>query len=299
VDGVSPEDYYKAEVDMGIIDPYQSTSPVPIGTEFAQNKFQTTEEENAIIKAGTSLFDNKLWVTSFAIIFTISQIVLLLRPNIGLYFNIGVLLFLFLSAYHSYNQRKLAISLAILPTSTLVTHFLTQPTKFGGMLEFYSIVLLLAVACGAIFHGHEPVLGKPFKWHYSYLLPLMALIGAGLGALGYFVMKSQYQFSGDPRKTLIVSAVVFAIAEELLFRGLIQKLSTKLLNPVISISLVTLIYVLISMSRYSFLPAFYAGIVCVALCLVYAKSQNILLTMTLNAASKISYLLVFALMGIH
>lgn len=218
------------------------------------------------------------------------QLSLLWKPKLGVYVTELSLLGLFSIALRVEQVRKLAIVAAILPVALLVSLSLPGLDTFSRTNAYYSIVLALMILCSFTFRLDEPlgiqVLGKKLL----VLLPLMVVIGEVMGSLGFSMLRHTYTFSGTPLPLVAGAIITFAVAEEFLFRGLIQTQASKIFHPSVAVALTILAYGAVFIGHGSVLPALFAVIAGTILSLTYYFRQNLILTITTNAVMKLGYL---------
>jgi membrane protease YdiL (CAAX protease family) len=243
----------------------------------------------------------KAWMAAYvAAAIVIPQVTLLWRPLVGTYATVFALVALLILALRSEQARRLAIAAAILPVTLLVSLSLPQSDAFTQAGEFYSTVLLLVIMCNYTFSFHEPLDFSALGKQYWLLLPLMVVVGEVLGALGYGALRNTpYIFHGVPTYLVAVGAVIFAVAEELLFRGHIQQQAGKVLHPVVAAALTVVVYATVYMAHGSALPFIFALLSGTVLSTVYYFKQNLLLTTTANAVMKLTYLGLLATFVLH
>lgn len=218
------------------------------------------------------------------------QVGLLWRPLLGVYATAASLVLLLALALQVEKLRKLALSAAIVPTAMLVLLTLPQQDAFARSAEFYDVILLLALVYGRMFAMGKSRSMLSLKKKYLILLPLMVVIGQVLGAAGFGMLRGQYPYQGTPLALVASTAVIFAIAEELLFRGLIQEYARKVVHPVTAAVITSLAYAVMFAVHGSIMPFGYAVLAGVVLCGIYYFKQNLLLTMTANIAMKLSFI---------
>jgi membrane protease YdiL (CAAX protease family) len=126
---------------------------------------------------------------------------------------------------------------------------------------------------------------------YLFALPLMVVFGQLLGLVGFGLLRHQYDFRDSTLPLVALGSVVFAIAEESLFRGLIQQRAMLLFNPKLATALSAALYAgLMFGHRGGLLSPVFGALLGTSLAIVYYKKQNLLLTITINAATKLTYI---------
>jgi membrane protease YdiL (CAAX protease family) len=230
------------------------------------------------------------WLAPYVLLaVAVPQVALLWRPVLGVYATAASLLLLLALSHWSEKARKLAISAAILPTTMLVGISLPQQDAFARSAVFYDAILLLALVYGYVFTMNEPRSATSLGKKYIILLPLMVVIGQALGALGFGMLRGQFPYHGTSLSLVASTAVVFAIAEELLFRGLIQQQAMKVVHPIMAATIAALSYAAVFAAHGSYLPVVFALISGAILSTVYYFKQNLILTTTTNIAMKLVF----------
>lgn len=258
---------------------------------------QVAQQQPNSLRAFISSNGIALWVF---IAIAVPQLTLLWRPIVGAYVTVLSLAALLGLGLRVASARRLAIAAAILPVTMLVALSLPQPDAFTQAGVFYSTILLLVIMCNFSFNFHEPVDFSVLRKRHWMLLPLMVVLGEALGALGYGVLyHTSYVFHGLPTALVAVGALIFAVAEEFLFRGLVQEQAAKVVHPITAAVLATLAYTVIYVPHGSVLPVVFAVLSGAVLSGVYYFKQNLVLTTTLNAVMKLSYLGLLATFVLH
>lgn len=241
-----------------------------------------------------------VWVALYVLAaLAASQSVLLMKPLLGVYVTAVVLVALLALSLKSEPARKLAIASAVLPTTMLVAISLPQTDAFARSAVFYDSLLLFALLYGYTFTISEPRSALSLGKKYIVFVPLMIVSGQALGALGFGMLRHTYPYHGISLYLVASTAVVFAIAEELLFRGLIQQQAAKVMHPVVAAIVATLAYAIVFISHGSFLPALFALVSGAVLSGVYYFKPNLILTTTLNAVMKVTYIGLLATFVLH
>ena len=219
------------------------------------------------------------------------QITLLWRPMVGTYVTVASLAALIILAAKSPKARTVAISAAILPLVTMVNLCLPQTGTFAQMVVFYDSLLLLALVYRFMFTLDEPVENTQLTARgYAFALPLMIVIGQVLGVIGYFMLRNHYDYKAISLPLVAAASVVFAFAEETFFRGLLQQRAARVLHPAVATLLSIVAYSLTSVGTSTILPAVMALLSGSVLSLTYYKKQNLILTTTINATTKLVFI---------
>lgn len=238
-----------------------------------------------------SKYKNTLLGTCVALAVIGPQFALLWRPLFGVYSEAVALLLLFGIALWREQVRELALAAAVLPVAMMVNLSSPESDKLYQLGIFYNIIALFALTYGYLFvHDELPVRNAFAIKIWAVELPLMVVVGEVLGVLGYGMLRRHFQFNATQLPVVAVLAVALAAAEELYFRGLIQKHAAKALHPLLALLLTVVIYAAMSLGHGSLLPAGFACISGGVLSTIYYAKQNLILTTTANAVMKLTYL---------
>jgi membrane protease YdiL (CAAX protease family) len=211
-----------------------------------------------------------------------TQVTLAVTTIGGIYVNAAAFLILIGLALWKERARALAISAAILPVANMISLALPQSTEFAQTVVFYDSILVLALIYRFMFVLDQPLKEtKLGKLGYLTVLPLMAIIGQVLGVIGYLMLRHHYPFDHTS---------LFALAEEIYFRGLIQQRGSVLFNPVLAAILSLILFVFSTIGHVLILVPIFALILGIALVTTYFKKQNLILTFTINAVTKLAYI---------
>jgi membrane protease YdiL (CAAX protease family) len=114
--------------------------------------------------------------------------------------------------------------------------------------------------------------------------------GQLLGVFGYAMLRHQYLYGHTSLSLVAATCVVFAIAEEVLLRGLIQQRASKVIHPAMAATLSALLSGCLAIGhRGSWMSPFVSLIAGIVIAFTYYKKQNLLLTMTINISMKLTY----------
>ncbi len=125
---------------------------------------------------------------------------------------------------------------------------------------------------------------------YGLALPLMIVAGQAVGGLNYLFLQHHYIFTGYSLPLIACAAVVMAFAEEMLLRGLIQQQAAKVFHPLVAAFGTAILYVLLALDHGTMLSLVPAMLLGVVLSFTYYKKQNLILTTTINATAKLTYI---------
>jgi membrane protease YdiL (CAAX protease family) len=163
---------------------------------------------------------------------------------------------------------KLMIVMLILPIMRIAELFVNFDYLWRSLVVYYVLLFLVLVY------------SKKFKLNLGYtkegliFLPLVIIFGIVLGLLGNGIIAQKY--AGF---ILLLPIVVFS--EELLFRGMIQNLAKEGYGNHVSIILPPILYAIFSIN-YALPVVFLLFIASLAASIIYNRTKNIFLTMTLN-----------------
>jgi membrane protease YdiL (CAAX protease family) len=220
-----------------------------------------------------------------------AQTTLIWAPRVGIYLNALALVGLSAVAILQPTARKVAISMAILPVATMITASFMLHTIIGQITVFEVALLLLAILYRYVFTLEQPLSNSKLTIKgYCLILPLMLITGQLIGVIGYGLLRHHYPFAGYSLPLVALVAVVFAFAEEMLLRGLIQQQGSQLFHPAIAALTSTILYVFLSLDHATMLTLPAALVMGAVLSFVYYQKQNLILTTTINAAAKLTYI---------
>jgi membrane protease YdiL (CAAX protease family) len=226
-----------------------------------------------------------------AILLVAGQLALYWRPVVGVYVEAAALTALIGFGLLYDKGRPLLISAAILPVAMMVTLSLSHTSVLAQTTVFYNSLLLMGLIYRFIFTLDFPVVLSRLNLRgYAMVLGLMLVIGQLLGALGYVFLRHHYTFGSTPLPLIAVAAVIFAITEEVFFRGLIQQQASRIMHPLMAALLSVILYTFTSFGHITLLAPLYALILGSVLSFIYYRKPNVLLTITVNATAKLVYI---------
>lgn len=244
--------------------------------------------------------ENTAFTVLMLFFITLAQVTLFWRPIVGIYFNALALAVLVGIALWRESVRQLAISLAIIPVSLMVVLSLPHINMLTQLTVFYISILVLAMIYRFLFTLDHPIEHSKLNiFGYFRTIPVMLVGGEILGLIGYLMLRNHYIFGNTSLGLLAVTVVVFALAEETLFRGLIQNRASQVMHPVIAALLTAFLFALISIGHETYLAPLFSLILGLALAFIYYRKQNIILTFTLNAISKLAYIGLITVFILH
>jgi|GEM_PF-2420024 len=237
----------------------------------------------------------KYWLPSLATVtISASQVSLFLQPTVGTFVCAGSLALLIGLALWQEKYRTLCISAALLPLSMTVMLSLPPTNSFIRVSVFYAILLLMGLTYRYLILFSQPTpeqTGKLGRKGYLIALPAMIVIGQVLGLAMYGLLRNQFNFTETPAAFIALTAVVFALAEEVVFRGLLQHQFAKLIGTWGGAVFAGIAFAAVSAGNSGWRLALPAAIIMSAsLSIIYAKKPNIMLTWIVNATCKIVFI---------
>jgi membrane protease YdiL (CAAX protease family) len=166
-------------------------------------------------------------------------------------------------------SEMLLIFLMIVPIARISELFLPF-SPLWKIFAFYAVIAFLAIYYGAKFWIKS---GNVKFEDLSY--PLVIAI------LSVFAMAGAEYFFGMKNSIVIPLVFFIAYAEEILFRGEIQSLTSEKYGPVYGVFFTSLLYGIFTIS-YGFPVYIFAFIASIILCVTYQYTKNIYLTFIIN-----------------
>jgi membrane protease YdiL (CAAX protease family) len=235
----------------------------------------------------------RFWVFAWVVIVILaSQITLYEKPLAGVYVNAAAFASLIGLALWHPKSRELAISAAILPVATMISLSLPQTTLFAQTVVFYDAILILGLVYRFVFTLDQPLSSTRLNLRgYILAIPLMLVMGQALGALGYILLRHHYPFGDTPLPLVAGATAVFAISEEVLFRGLIQQRAAHTIHPAMAALLSAILYTSFTFGHSStYLAPLFGALMGIVLAITYHRKQNLLLTIAINVSTKLAYI---------
>jgi len=230
-----------------------------------------------------------IWLMTVAMLVA-AEATLIWAPKVGIYVNAVALVGLTAIGMLSEKARKVAISMAIIPVANMVTASFMPHGALGQATVLYVTLLVLAILYRLLF-----TLGYPldktklaYKGH-AFGLPLMLVTGQILGVIGYGFLRHHYPYAHYSLPLVALVSVIFAFAEEILLRGLIQQEGGQLFHPALAAFATTILYVFLTIDHGTLLALPVAILMGAVLSFTYYKKQNLILTTAINAAAKLTY----------
>lgn len=220
---------------------------------------------------------------------SVPQLLLSWRPMVGAIADFAAVALLLGMGLFSERGRKLAIAVTILPLASIVTLLLPPGPRLATVTVYYAAILLLALVYRSMFAADMPEGSLKSLRSTKWFLFVATVLGGVLGAVGFLMLSHYFDFPGAPWAMVIAGAVVFAVAEELLFQGLIQQLATGVMHPGLAAVLATLAYACASLGRQTILTVFFALIAGSVLAGLYLRRPSLVAVITTNALMKLMY----------
>jgi membrane protease YdiL (CAAX protease family) len=259
----------------------------------------TTDKRASRIKNFLIKFDNAVsplgknfWLFSLIIIAIFaSQLTLFASPIVGVYITAGAIVALGTAALLKQYSLQLVLSGAIIPVALMINLSLPLSSVFAQTTVFYAALLVLGLIYRFVFTLDNPIEESRMSLRgYATFLPLMMIIGQLLGVLGYALLRHQYLYGHTSLPLVAATSVVFAIAEEVVFRGLIQQRASKIMHPIVAAMMSALLSFCLTIGhRGSWMTPLIGLIAGIVLATTYYKKQNLILTMTINISMKLAY----------
>jgi membrane protease YdiL (CAAX protease family) len=237
-------------------------------------------------------FTKNFWMLATTTVLLVgAQATLYVNPLAGVYANAVAFAALIGIALWQEKVRQLAISAAVLPIATMVTLSLPQRNVFAQSIVFYNALLLLALIYRFMFTLDYPAkFTKVGVKGYARLLPFMIVTGEVLGVIGYATLRHHYEYGNISLSLVAATAVIMAITEETFFRGLIQQRGKLVFHPAMAAVLSAVLYAATAIDHAAMLAPLFALLSGTVLSVTYYKRQNLVLTTTINALMKLTYL---------
>lgn len=208
----------------------------------------------------------------------------------ALYMNGIVLVAFMLAAVAWPKYRGLFGASAVFPLANLAVLMLDTESVYARSVAFYGVLLSIGLA-----YTREHALVMQHMLHVPKLVRLVGscMVGFGLGVLLFEVSRVLPGMEGilpEQSSAMLVSLPFFVLAEELVFRRLLQNESEKLISPYVSIVFATLVYSLYFLA-ISPLAMFVAYCFSLAAGHIYAKYKRVSLTLLFNLSFKLGLII--------
>jgi membrane protease YdiL (CAAX protease family) len=219
-----------------------------------------------------------LLYTKYAILFV---------PVVGAFLNTISLSIFLVDSIFDEEYRSISVALAILFVSNTVQLTIGDSNVLVNTIILYVPLFGLGLTYWILLDRPHKKIIKP----YMYIeFAVMAFIGVVIGCIGYWFIPKGSLLSQAPLWFIFIFSPAFAIAEELIFRRLIQFEFHKMTSDWIAIPFTALIFATVTTNRTPQVMAFglLSGIV---LALIFARTKSVMHTTILNASMKITFLL--------
>lgn len=218
----------------------------------------------------------------------ISQLLLLAAPVAGVFANAMALVLLAALAIRSDRARTMAIAICILPLATMVSLALPQGNALNQSAVLYAVLFVLAIAYHYIF-PYDKSAGKLTWKGYLAIAPTMIVAGQVLGALAYGMLRNEQSFGGISLPVITIAMILFSLAEEIFFRGLIQEQASRAVNPIVATALTATLYTLMTLPIGSITTTLFAASSSTILSCIYYTKPNIVITTITNITLKVLF----------
>lgn len=224
----------------------------------------------------------------------IAQLALLLKPPIGAYATVGLLIILIAAALGRESFRQIAIVLAFIPLLNMVMMVLPigdQPTR---LTIYYGALLALSLAYRFLLFRDQAFIKVKILRNY---LPIVLLVATGaiLGGIGFLLADVSYPFHAVPFYIIVFACVIAALAEEMYFRTLVQQKALDVVSPNRAILFTALLYTGLSIGSSLGLGIVAAFVLSGLLSAVYKHVPNPLLTFIINMSAKLTFVILIML----
>jgi membrane protease YdiL (CAAX protease family) len=224
-----------------------------------------------------------------------SQMAFLLSAVAGVCATVMALAVCMIIALRSEAARFVALSVGIAPAATLVMLGLPSTDPFAQSLLLYSILLALTLVYRSLFiRAQRPAWVTAAAPRYVGFLPAAVVLGQLLGILSFWLLGDRYPYADTSVGIVWACAVLFALAEELFFRGLIQRQASLVLHPIMAAALSAIVFASFGIAYRSWAAAGVALITGTVLSGLYYMRQSIVITVVANTIAKFAYIALLA-----
>lgn len=210
-------------------------------------------------------------------------------PHLGLFVLCAGLVYLMSYSVLIPGRRLLMASVSIILIVLLISItipiqplFLQIGFLYGLLLSLGSWYHLILKPQSQLIHPDQPV---KFAWILVAMLP-----GMSLGVVTGLLVPLGSYWTGDLRISLICLSPLMAIAEEIVFRGLIQDGAADTTHPMAAVVFSALVYGIVFLS-WGYLAALFACLVGLICAILYARTGSLFYSIILNSFWKIGFLL--------
>jgi membrane protease YdiL (CAAX protease family) len=125
---------------------------------------------------------------------------------------------------------------------------------------------------------------------YALVVPLLIVAGQILGVMAYGMLRNTFPFAGVSLPLVTAAMIVFTIAEEMTFRGLIQRCATSVMHPVLALLLTAGLYTAMTITVHNIAATLFAAVASLVLSFAYYAKPNLILTIAANTTFKLLFL---------
>ena len=221
----------------------------------------------------------------------ISQISLFFHAAVGLYTTAVMVVILGGVAMSHPRSSYTVLSAMIIPVAILVTLVLPSGTVFTQTTALYEAILVPSLVYHSMFQATNSL---SYNWpairRHMTCLPLVLVIGQVLGASGFGLLRHQYLFAHTSLPLVAIVSIAFALAEEILLRGLVQQQAARIVHPLMAAVLSSILSMLLTIGHHgSWLTPLFGLLAGSSLAALYYKKQNLALNIVMNATIKLTY----------
>ncbi len=218
-----------------------------------------------------------------------TQALLWRRPQVGIFLNAVVLLGFSVFALLRKEARKAVIGLSVVPMTTVAVGSLGQKPGFGVLCLYYGVIAGLSRIYMHLFAARRKKRRRANKWQQVQMVSLMIVVGQVVGALGFWVLGSNYPFADTPLPLVFAAVAGFALAEEMLLRGLIQRQGSVYFHPALAAQGAALVGAFLAISGGGALAVPFGLVLHSLVSLVFYYKPNLAYSFALNVAAKFTY----------
>ncbi len=224
-----------------------------------------------------------------------TQVTLYIQPVAGVYVNAAALAYLTGLALLQARYRALCIVVSLIPAGTMVLLSLPTTTAFNRTASLYGFLLVFGLIYRhlVVFATNDGASASSTRLGlrgYARQLPTMIVAGQLFGLIGYGLLRSHYDFHDTLTPIVAGSAIIFALAEEIVFRGLIQQQARQIIKPFAAGALSAVIFAAMAIGQGMPWAPIFALFLGAGLSYIYNRKPNILLTWIVNVACKLTFL---------
>jgi membrane protease YdiL (CAAX protease family) len=219
------------------------------------------------------------------------QLALIWQPVLGAYVNALSVAALLTIALWKAKFRNVSLASVTLPLASMVS--MTVPTGSQELYRVsvqYGVMLLLAGVYTYMFREKQTKKQKLALRKLPHQLPLMIIIGEVLGVAGFAILRHHYAYRSMTFPFVVGAVILFAITEELLFRGLLQRHAARIFHPLVAACVAIIAYSAMTIGTGSILPTFFGVASSGTLCALYYWKPSLVLTIVTNVVMKLSYI---------